>query len=81
MAQRSKPLLRLRQPALRLQDRLQRVRALRKPRTHFIEACCPAHSSPVAPFGFVGPRLPPPLAAFLATPYTSMGRLSRSAVY
>ena len=60
MAQRSKPLLRLRQPALRLQDRLQRVRALRKPRTHFIEARCPAHSSPVAPFGFVGPGLPPP---------------------
>src|SRR5258706_8973004 len=60
MAQHSKPLLRLRQTALRLQDRLRRVRALRKPHTHFIEARCPAHSSPVAPFGFVGPGLPPP---------------------
>ena len=55
MAQNSKPLLRLRRTALRLQDRLQRVRALRKPRTHFIDACCPAHRSPMAPFSFVGP--------------------------
>src|SRR5258706_207822 len=55
MAYNSKLMPRLRRIALRPQDRLQRVRALRKPRTHFIDACCPAHRSPVAPFGFVGP--------------------------
>src|SRR5258706_8695867 len=46
---------RLRQIALRPQDRLPCVRALHKPRTQFIEASSPTHSSPVAPFSFVGP--------------------------
>src|SRR5258706_243894 len=81
MAYNSKLMPRLRRIALRPQDRLLRLRVLHKPRTQFIEASSPTHSSPFAPFGFLRPRLPPPLAAFLATPYTSMGRLSRSAVY
>ena len=55
MAYNSKLMPRLRRIALRPQDRLLRLRALHKPCTQFIEASSPTHSSPVAPFSFVGP--------------------------
>src|SRR5258706_10286796 len=61
---KTRSLPRLRWIALRPQDRLLHVRALHKPRTQFIEASSPTHSSSVAPFGFVGPcssTPPPPL--------------------
>src|SRR5258706_12771748 len=55
MAYNSKLMPRLRRIALQPQDRLLRLRVLHKPRTQFIEASSPTHSSPVAPFSFVGP--------------------------
>src|SRR5258706_1316335 len=60
MAYNSKLMPKLRRIALRPQDRLLRLRVLHKPRTQFIEASSPTHSSPVAPFGFVGPSASAP---------------------
>src|SRR5258706_16069918 len=77
---KTRSLPRLRWIALRPQDRLLHVRALHKPRTQFIEASSPTHSSPVAPFGFVGPCASTPPCRLPRCPYTSMGD-SRGLLY
>ena len=75
MAYNLKPLLRFRRTALRLQDQLQRVRTLHRPRTHFIEARSPTHSSPMAPIGSIWPRTSPPPRRLPCRPLHFHGRL------